>query len=44
MHNTQQIQVANKLYEELKQAGIETLLDDRDEKAGVKLKDADLIG
>jgi len=31
-------------YEELKQMGIETLLDDRDERAGVKFKDADLIG
>jgi prolyl-tRNA synthetase len=28
----------------LNQAGVETLLDDRDERAGVKFKDADLIG
>ncbi len=33
-----------KLYEELKRAGLEVLLDDRDERAGVKFKDADLIG
>src|SRR6185369_8817706 len=33
-----------KLYEELKQADLEVLLDDRDERAGVKFKDADLIG
>jgi prolyl-tRNA synthetase len=33
-----------KLYEELQQAGLEVLLDDRDERAGVKFKDADLIG
>jgi prolyl-tRNA synthetase len=42
--DTQQIEVAEKLYTELNQAGIETLLDDRDERAGVKFKDADLIG
>ncbi|MEC4985581.1 MAG: proline--tRNA ligase [Oscillatoria sp. PMC 1068.18] len=35
---------AEKLYEELNTAGVETLLDDRDERAGVKFKDADLIG
>ena len=33
-----------KLYEELQHAGLEALLDDRDERAGVKFKDADLIG
>jgi prolyl-tRNA synthetase len=33
-----------KLYQELQQAGLEVLLDDRDERAGVKFKDADLIG
>lgn len=40
----QQVQAAEKLYERLHQAGIETLLDDRNERAGVKFKDADLIG
>jgi prolyl-tRNA synthetase len=35
---------AEKLYRELTDAGIEVLLDDRDERAGVKFKDADLIG
>ena len=40
----QQIEVAGNLYEELNEAGIETILDDRDERAGVKFKDADLIG
>jgi prolyl-tRNA synthetase len=35
---------AEKLYEELQRAGLEVLLDDRDERAGVKFKDADLIG
>lgn len=42
--DSQQIEVAERLYTELNQAGIETLLDDRDERAGVKFKDADLIG
>jgi len=39
-----QVQAAETLYAELNQAGIETLLDDRNERAGVKFKDADLIG
>jgi prolyl-tRNA synthetase len=42
--DTQQMTVAEKLYTELQQAGIEVLLDDRDERAGVKFKDADLVG
>ena len=33
-----------KLYAELQRAGLDVLLDDRDERAGVKFKDADLIG
>jgi prolyl-tRNA synthetase len=33
-----------RLYEEMRRAGLEVLLDDRDERAGVKFKDADLIG
>jgi prolyl-tRNA synthetase len=32
------------LYSDLKAAGLDVLLDDRDERAGVKFKDADLIG
>lgn len=39
-----QMAVAEQLYRALNQAGIETLLDDRDERAGVKFKDADLVG
>ena len=35
---------ASKLYGELTGAGVEVLLDDRDERPGVKFKDADLIG
>ncbi|WP_448560991.1 proline--tRNA ligase [Trichothermofontia sp.] len=44
MSDAQQVEVAETLYTELNQAGVETLLDDRDERAGVKFKDADLIG
>lgn len=44
INDTQQMAAAEKLYTQLNQAGIETLLDDRNERAGVKFKDADLIG
>ena len=37
-------EAGEKLYQELQKAGLEVLLDDRDERAGVKFKDADLIG
>ena len=37
-------ETAEKLYKDLQRGGLETLLDDRDERAGVKFKDADLIG
>jgi prolyl-tRNA synthetase len=39
-----QRETAQKLYEEAKAAGIDALFDDRDERPGVKFKDADLIG
>jgi prolyl-tRNA synthetase len=42
--DVQQMEVAERLYTELNQMGVETILDDRDERAGVKFKDADLIG
>jgi prolyl-tRNA synthetase len=35
---------AEELYEQLQQAGIEVLMDDRDTRPGVKFADADLIG
>ncbi len=38
------MQKAKDVYGQLNQDGIEVLLDDRDERAGVKFKDADLIG
>ena len=37
-------EVAERLYAELGKAGLEVLFDDRDERPGVKFKDADLIG
>ena len=37
-------EAAEKLYEELRGAGIEVLYDDREESAGVKFNDADLLG
>ncbi len=40
----EQIKAAEKLYQDLNNVGIEALLDDRNERAGVKFKDADLIG
>jgi len=39
-----QREAAEKLYAEAKSAGIDVLLDDREERPGVKFKDADLIG
>ncbi|MBP7332912.1 MAG: proline--tRNA ligase [Firmicutes bacterium] len=40
----EQIALAEKVYTNLTAAGVETILDDRYERAGVKFKDADLIG
>jgi len=40
----EQMEAALSLYNELQELGLEVLLDDRDERAGVKFKDADLIG
>ena len=39
-----QIKTATEIYNKLLEAGVEVVLDDRDERAGVKFKDADLIG
>jgi prolyl-tRNA synthetase len=37
-------EVAGRLYQELTSAGLNVLFDDRDERAGVKFNDADLLG
>ncbi len=42
--DTQQMEVALELGQALNAAGVETVVDDRDERAGVKFKDADLVG
>ena len=44
MKDDQQVETANKLYDELTAKGIEVILDDRDERPGVKFKDMELIG
>ena len=41
---SEQLDYAGKIYNELKSFGIDVLLDDRHERAGVKFKDCDLVG
>ena len=40
----EQMEAAQKIYDEGRGAGVEMLLDDREQRVGVKLKDIDLIG
>ncbi|MGO0122686.1 proline--tRNA ligase [Desulfothermobacter acidiphilus] len=40
----EQREVAEEVYRQLQERGVEVLLDDREERAGVKFKDADLVG
>ncbi len=40
----EQMKIASEIYNNLKQIGIEVLIDDRNERVGVKFKDLDLIG
>ncbi|MBN1050623.1 proline--tRNA ligase [Clostridium botulinum] len=40
----EQVKIATKLYEDLKSMGVEALLDDRNERAGVKFKDSEIMG
>jgi prolyl-tRNA synthetase len=42
--DTRQRETAEGIYNELRAAGVDALLDDRQERPGVKFKDADLIG
>lgn len=42
--NEEQVSLAHELYDTLKGIGFDVLLDDRDERPGVKFKDAELIG
>jgi prolyl-tRNA synthetase len=43
-NDPQSMALAMKYYDELRKAGVEVLLDDRDESAGRKFNDADLVG
>ena len=40
----EQVKIATKLYEDLKSMGVEALLDDRNERVGVKFKDSEIMG
>ena len=40
----EQMKIAEEIYSILKELGVEVLMDDRDERVGVKFKDLDLIG
>ena len=42
--NNEAMKVAEKIYAELTARGVDVILDDRDERPGVKFKDADLVG
>lgn len=42
--NEEQVELGEKIYEDLKSQGLEVLLDDRNERPGVKFMDAELIG
>jgi prolyl-tRNA synthetase len=44
MHDPEVVAAAEKIHDDLMAQGIDVLLDDRDERAGVKFKDADLLG
>ena len=44
LNDAQQVATAELLYQQLQEKGVDVLLDDRNERAGVKFKDADLIG
>lgn len=44
MRDEEQVRAAEEIYSSLLEAGIEVVIDDRDERPGVKFKDADLIG
>ena len=43
-NDEEQVKLADEIYEKLQKAGVEVVLDDRNDRAGVKFKDADLIG
>ena len=44
MKNEQQRKVSEEIYNQFKNAGVEVIWDDRDQRAGFKFKDSELIG
>ena len=44
MNSDEVVETGEQIYEELQEAGVEVMIDDRDEGVGAKFKDADLIG
>jgi prolyl-tRNA synthetase len=44
MKDAAMLEAAEKLYAECKALGLDALIDDRDERPGVKFKDAELVG
>lgn len=44
MKDDEQVKVSEEIYKKLKEIGVDVLIDDRKERAGVKFNDADLIG
>ncbi len=44
VNDTATMEMAGKLYDDLTGVGLEVLFDDRDERPGIKFKDADLLG
>lgn len=44
LKDEESVAVAEKIYQELQESGLEVVIDDRNERPGVKFKDADLIG
>jgi len=42
--NADVVKISENIYQTLRGSGIEVLLDERDERPGIKFKDADLIG
>lgn len=44
VHDASLLRASERLYDDLRRKGVEVLIDDRDERAGSKFKDADLLG
>ena len=42
--DAEQMKIAEEIYNKLQEMGVEVLLDDRNERAGVKFKDSEIMG